>query len=64
MLSKILDSQLEGIVPKLLTGPELWNVVEALKSAKAELEEMEATEEWFVTETLERIEVALEILDE
>lgn len=51
-------------MPKTLTGPELWNVREALESAKAELEEMEATEDWFVTEVLDRIETALEILEE
>lgn len=63
VLPKTLGSQFGGTVLKLLTGPEFWNVVEALKSAKSELEEMSRSEDWFAADSLDLIEVALEILE-
>lgn len=48
----------------VLSEVERWVIVEALKSAQSELEEMGQTEEWFVSDSLDQIESALEILDE
>jgi hypothetical protein len=47
-----------------MTKIELYHIVEALEGAKAELEEMQQSEDWFVSDSLEQIEIALEILRE
>lgn len=48
---------------KMLSSVEIWNITEALKSAKSELEEMSRSEDWFAADSLDLIEVALEILE-
>lgn len=45
-----------------MTRLELYHLTEALEGAKAELEELERSEEWFSSSALDEIEVGLEIL--
>lgn len=45
-----------------MTKIELYHLTEALEGAKAELEELEHSEEWFSSTALEQIEVGLQIL--
>lgn len=45
-----------------MTKLELYHLTEALEGAKAELEELEHSEDWFSSTALEQIEVGLEIL--
>lgn len=45
-----------------MTKIELYHITEALEGAKAELEELERSEEWFSSSALEEIYVALELL--
>lgn len=44
-----------------MTRLELYHVIEALESAKAELEELQASEDWFVSDSLDQIKTALQI---
>lgn len=46
-----------------MTKAELFHVTEALEGAKAELEELEHSEEWFSSSALEQIYVAIRILE-
>lgn len=45
-----------------MTKLELYHLTEALEGAKAELEELEHSEEWFSSTALEQIYTALEVL--
>lgn len=45
-----------------MTKIELYHLTEALEGAKAELEELERSEDWFSSSALEEIYVALEVL--
>lgn len=45
-----------------MTKLELYHLTEALEGAKAELEELEHSEDWFSSTALEQIDTALQIL--
>lgn len=45
-----------------MTRIDLYHITEALESARVELEELQETEDWFVSDSLERIFIALQIL--
>lgn len=47
-----------------MTKNELFHVTEALEGAKAELEELERSEEWFSSSALEQIYVAIKIMED
>lgn len=47
-----------------MTKNELFQVTEALEGAKAELEELEHSEDWFSSSALEQIYVALRIMED
>jgi hypothetical protein len=45
----------------IITTTELWNLEETLEAVKTELEELVFEREWYVTDVIEQVEVALEI---
>jgi hypothetical protein len=47
-----------------LTRQDRAFLIETLESCKLEFEELVKEKEWFVTETLDRIDSALEILEQ
>lgn len=46
-----------------MTKLELYHLTEALEGAKAELEELEQSEDWFSSGVLDQIYTALQILE-
>lgn len=47
-----------------LTPPEVYDVKEAIKAAIIELEELQYSQDWFVSDSLDYLYTALEILGE